>query len=89
MARILSENRRCRHHKAATKGRGSCICILSKSYIERQLALVRARMPMKLGTKTVEANTTVIIARYIWFSSGAATGILGLRRSTLALLFVV
>jgi hypothetical protein len=45
-------------------------------------------MPMKLGTKTVEANTTVINARYIWFSSGAATGGLGLRRSTTALLFV-
>jgi hypothetical protein len=31
------------------------------------LALVRARMPMKLGTKMVEAKTVAIIARYIVF----------------------
>jgi hypothetical protein len=46
-------------------------------------------MPMKLGTKTVEANTTVINARYISFSCGAATGLPGLRRSITALWFVV
>ena len=60
-------------------------CIASKSYSERQLALVRARMPMKLGVKMVEANTRVINARYMWFSCGAATGIPGMRRSTTAL----
>ncbi len=31
-------------------------------------------MPMKLGTKMVEANTTATNARYIWFSCGDATG---------------
>jgi len=63
--------------------------LASKSYSERQLALVRARMPMKLGVKMVEANTRVSNARYMWFSCGTATGIPGLRRSTTALCFVM
>jgi len=31
-------------------------------YRERQLALVRSRMPMKVGTKTVRAAKVVVIA---------------------------
>jgi hypothetical protein len=40
----------------------------SEAYRLRQLLLVRARMPMKLGTKMVEAKTAVTIARYMVFS---------------------
>jgi len=39
--------------------------MLRWDYSERQSALVRARMPMKLGTKMVEAETSVINARYM------------------------
>jgi hypothetical protein len=36
-------------------------------YSLRQSALVLARMPMKLGKKMVEANTVVMIAKYMVF----------------------
>jgi hypothetical protein len=35
------------------------------------LAFVLARMPMKAGTKMVEANTVATNAMYMWFSCGA------------------
>ena len=44
-----------------------------RSYSERQLRLLLAWMPMKVGKKTVETATVAISARYIaWFSDGAA-----------------
>jgi hypothetical protein len=36
--------------------------------MRRQLALVRARMPMKAGVKIPRAKTVVRIAMYSWFS---------------------
>ena len=43
-------------------------------YRERQLALVRARKPMKEGTKTVRASAVADIAKYMWISFGAHGG---------------
>lgn len=57
----------------------------TSDYSERQLAFVVARMPMKAGTKMVEANTVITSARYISFSCGARGRTSpGLRRSTTA-----
>lgn len=45
-------------------------------YSVRQLELVRARMPMKLGTKTVRAKKVAIIKSYIRVSPCAHTRVL-------------
>jgi hypothetical protein len=48
-------------------------------YSERQLLLVLARIPMKLGTKMVEAKTVMMSARYMRVSPVArATGSAGI-----------
>ena len=47
-------------------------------YSERQFALVRARMPMKLGTKMVEAKMVATIAKYIRSPVARATGQAGI-----------
>jgi hypothetical protein len=58
-------------------GRG--LLALRVDYSERQLLLVLARMPMKVGTKMVEAKTVTMSARYIRVSPMArATGWTGI-----------
>jgi hypothetical protein len=44
------------------------------AYSERQLALVRARMPMKVGTKIVDAETRTTSAVYMIYPLARATG---------------
>ena len=52
---------------------------LCPDYSERQLLLVRARIPMKVGTKIVEAKTVAMSARYIRVSPMArAAGLAGI-----------
>ncbi len=69
----MTKNLTSRNTKAATGRSRLCYVVFvpvarSEAYRLRQSLLVRARMPMKLGTKMVEAKTAVTIARYMVFS---------------------
>jgi hypothetical protein len=51
------------------------LCFAWLIYSERQLALVRARMPMKLGVKTARAKTVAMRAVYMVFLLWRAEGL--------------